>query len=119
MMSTPDGNMKMKSLTYQSTLFPAPATETKIFSLEKSHKEMALTDVSHEPIEGNPVSLILSISNTCRPEGTMRQTRGGVTCRQCCGSSMGRAVTAIFEYPVPTCRLPENISDSGQQSRHQ
>ena len=46
------------------------------------------------------------------------QTRGGVTCRQCSGFSTGRVATAIFEYPAPTCRLPFNLSNSGQQSRH-
>jgi hypothetical protein len=112
-MSSPDRNMK--SLTYQSMLFPAPATnENGRVSLWKSHKELALTHVSHEPIEGNPAPQMLSILSTSRLQGTIPQTRGGVTCRQCCGSSLGRAATAIFEYPAPTCRLPDNLSDSGQ-----
>src|SRR6266849_9037700 len=115
MMSSPDRNMI--GLTYQSTLFPAPATKTEIFSLWKKHKELALTDVSHEPIEGNSGPKMLSILSTRCPEGTMRQTRGGVTWRRCCDSSMGRAATAIFELYSAICRLPDNISDSGQQSR--
>ena len=107
----------MNSLTYQSTLFPAPATRS--FSLQKRYKELALTDVSHEPREGNPVPRMFSILNTYCTEETMSQTRDGVTRRQRCGSSMGRAVTANFEYPAPICRLPHNLSDSGQQPQHQ
>jgi hypothetical protein len=80
---------------------------------------MALTYVCHEPIEGNPGPRILSILSTCCPEETMPQTRGGVTCRQCSGFSMGRAAIAIFKYSVPTCPLPDNLSDSGQQPQHQ
>ena len=117
MMSSPD--MDMKSLTYQSTLFPAPATKTEIFSLRKRRKEMALTDVSHEPIEGKPGLQMFSILNTCCPEGTMWQTRDGVTCRRCCGSSMGRVATTIFEYPALTYRLPNSLNDSDQQSQYQ
>ena len=82
------------------------------------HKGLELTYVSHEPIEGNPVPQIFSILSMCFPEGTMKQIRGGETCRQCFGSSMGRAATAKFEYPAPTCRLPDDLSNSGQQSQH-
>src|SRR6266852_357669 len=117
MISSPARNMK--SLTDQSTLFPAPATKTEIFSLWRRHKELAVTDVSHGPIEGNPGPQMLSILSTCCHQGTTPQTRGGVTCRQCCGSSMGRAATTIFEYPAPTCLLPDNLSDSGQESQYQ
>ena len=115
-MSSPDS--KMKSLTCQSTLFPAPATKMEIFSLWKRHRELALTDVSHEPIEGSPGPQMLSILSTCCPQGTTPQIRGGVTCGQCSGSSMGRVATAKFEYPAPICRLPDYLSDSGLQLRH-
>ena len=109
----------MKSLTYQSTLFPAPATKSEKFSFSKWHKELALTDVSHEPIEGNPALQMLSILGTCCHEGTTPQTRGAVTCRHYCDSSMGRVATAIFEYLAPICHLSGNLSDSGEQSQRQ
>jgi hypothetical protein len=32
---------------------------------------------------------------------------------------MDRVATAIFEYFAPIGRLPDNLSDSGQQSQHQ
>jgi hypothetical protein len=112
--SSQDRNIK--SLTYQRTLFPAPAKKGKIQSLQKC-KNWALTDVCHEPIEGNPGPRTLSIPRTCCPGRTMRRTRGDVICRQCYGSSKDRAVTANFALYAPTCRLPDNLSDSSQKSQ--
>ena len=80
---------------------------------------LALTYASHETIVENPGPRTLSNLRTYCPERTMPQTRGDVIYRQCCGSSRGRAVTANFGYPAPTCRLPDSLSDSGQQSLHQ
>jgi hypothetical protein len=114
-MSSRDGSIK--GLTYQRTLFPAPATKGKFQSLQK-RKNWELTDVFHEPIEGNPRPWMPSNLRTCCPERTMLRSRGGVICGRYCGSSKGRAVTANFAHFAPTLRLPDNLSDSGQKSHH-
>jgi hypothetical protein len=113
--SSQDRNIK--SSTYQRTLFPAPATKGKFQSLLK-HKNWALTDVSLEPIEGNPGLRTLSTLRTFCPELTMLRTRGGAIRRLYCGSSKGRAGTAKFSISAPTRRLPDNLSDSSQKSQH-
>ena len=105
-----------ESLTYERTLFPAPATIRDFQSLQR-RKRWALTDVSHEPIEGTPRSRTPSIPRTSRPERTMLQIPGGVICKRCYGSSKGLAVIANFVYSSPTRRLQDNLSDS-KTSQH-
>jgi hypothetical protein len=108
---------KIRSLIYQRTLFPAPATKGKFQSLQM-HKNWVLTDVSHEPIEGISGPQTPSTLRTRCPERTMLLSRGGVICKQCFGSSKGRAVTANFALSALKCRLPDNVSDSGQKLQH-
>ena len=47
----------------------------------------------------------------------MLQTRRGVICRQCYGSSKGPAVTANFALSLRTRHLPNNLNDSSQKSQ--
>jgi ribosomal protein L34E len=107
----------IKSLTYQRTLFPAPATKGNFKFLQK-RKNWARTDAFHEPIEGIPGPRTLSIPRTPCSERTMLLTHGGVICRQCCGSSKGRAVTASFALSPPTRCLPDDLSNSSQKLQH-
>jgi hypothetical protein len=76
-----------------------------------------MTDVSHEPIEGNPGPQTLSIQRTCCPERTMLRTRGGVICRQYYGFSKGPAVRANFALSPLSHHLQDNLSDTSQKSQ--
>ena len=97
----------INSLTYQNTLFPAPATKQKYQSLKK-RKNWPITDVFREPIEGIPEPRTLSILEMCYRERTTLQTQGAVICMRYCGSSTGQALTANFVLFAPTRRLPES-----------
>ena len=57
--------MNFEGLTYQITLFPAPATKAEIINLLERIGDCE-TDVSHEPIVRNSVQ-ILSILRVCHP----------------------------------------------------
>jgi hypothetical protein len=88
------------------------------FQSPQKRRKWALTDVSHEPIEGNRRHRTLSILRRCCPERTTLRNHGGVICRQYCGSSKGRAVTTNFARFVPSLHLLDNLSDASQKLQH-
>ena len=111
--SSRDGNIL--TLTYQRTLFPAPATKENIHQSQKA-KGRATTDISRGSIEGYPVRMTSTPRKCCLERTTLRSLRATIRGR-CDDFSMDQEERAMFEYPPATCHLPDNVSVSGRQYR--
>src|SRR6266851_10366579 len=109
--SSQDENMEW--LTYQSTLFPQPATEGKNHQSLRGIKRWAATYVSHGSIGGNSVR-ILSISRVCHLERTTPLCRCAAMRGRYCNFSTDQAERANVEYFPVTGHLIANLSISRQ-----
>jgi hypothetical protein len=103
-----------ESLTYQRTLFPAPATRVLVYT---NAEVLGTTDISHVSIEENFFQ-IKSIPKRYVLEGTTLRSLCSAIRRQFCDSSMDLAERANFEHFVAICHLSVNPIDSSQQSQH-
>ena len=110
--SSQDENMEW--LTYQSTLFPQPATEGENHQSLRGIKRWVATYVSRGSIGGNSLR-ILSIPRVCRLERTMPPSRCAAIRAQYCNFSMDQEERANVEYFPVTGHLPDNLSTSRQQ----
>ena len=104
----------IQRLTYQSTLFPAPATKGETLSVSVKAEALEATHVSHAAIKLNSIRMS-SIQRTCRLEEATLQSPRGAIHRQYGGFSMDQAERANFEYFPATCRLSTDLSASCQQ----
>jgi hypothetical protein len=99
--------------TYQSTLFPQPATEREIHQSPRGSKWWMETYVSHGSIGGNSIH-ILSIPRRCRLERTTPLCRCAAMRGRYCNFSMDQAERANVEYFPVTGHLTANLSISRQ-----
>ena len=104
----------IQRLTYQSTLFPQPATKWENHQRLRQSKRWTTTDVSHGSIGGNS-TLTLSIPKGCRLERTTLLSRCAAIRGRCCSFSMDQAERANDGYFSATCHLPDNFSASRQK----
>jgi hypothetical protein len=109
-MSPRDGK-NIEWLTYQSTLFPAPAAKGESHQLLRKRMCSAATDVSRGSIGGNSVQM-LSIPRACRLERTMSLYRCTAIRGRRCNFSMDRGERAKYEYLSATGYLAEKLSIS-------
>ena len=104
----------IQRLTYQSTLFPQPATKWENHQRLRQSKRWTATDISHGPIGGNS-ALTLSIPKGYRLERTTPLSRCAAIQGRCCNFSMDQAGRANDGYFSATCHLQDNFSASRQQ----
>lgn len=105
----------IEKLTYQRTLFPAPATKGDLLVSTKAYK-LATTDVFHESIEENLVQTI-SISSRYYLERTKPRSLCGAIYRQRCNLSIDLVERANVEQAIEIYPLPDNLSESCQESQ--
>jgi hypothetical protein len=100
-------------MTYQRTLFPAPAI------MGESHQSLKTlggrrTDVSHESIEAILVRTISIPRGCCLQQTTLLFRCVGIH-EQDCDFSKDQVERANFELLAVIYHLPDNFSDSRQQ----
>jgi len=100
-----------EGITYQRTLFPAPATDVKIMS-SKGSTSAQNTHVSHVAIRENLAQKISTL-RTFHHESTMFQFHCVEIHRRYCGSSTDPGERAIFAYFVAIRRLIGSVKLSG------
>ncbi len=104
----------IERLTYQRTLFPAPATKEEYHQISAnsiSAGRQLTFPMDPGPIEANSVQMF-SIPRKFRFERTMPQSLCGAIRRQGGDFSMDQGERANFKYPSVTCRLLESLSAS-------
>ena len=104
-------------LTYQSTLFPEPATKGRNYQSLRKSKRHAATHVFRGSIEANSVPMT-SILRTCCLERTMSRSLRGAIRGQRCDSSTDQEERANGRYLAATCHLQDDYGESRKWWRH-
>ena len=104
-------------VTYQRTLFPAPARVGMAIGLNEGMQAGKGTHVCREPtVENSDQTTTTSIRKNCHSERTTSPCRCTVIRKQWCDFSTGQAERANFGYHLAASHLPDNLSapSSGQ-----